>query len=381
MSIAADYKGSDQAYFTPSDFVGSIQLQSSKAGLKSRETAGVNKSILTYADFRKGLSLGLDRADFVNKCTTSSLAGFGLYNTMHYIDVANGVTYRSTDAAKMVLCDVYGVDPDDYGGDLDKAVAAITGYDLVQARAAIVKAYNEALANGDIKATDKVVLTYGTSSDTESVRRTFNYLNEAWKSLMVGTPLEGRFELEFNSTFGTKWADSFKAGEYDICLGGWTGAAWNPGYFIMAYLSPQYMYSQAWDTSSHILHASVHGVDESGEVTNNADDVYEAELALYGESGSSWYELLNGAFGQGKLDDEFRCELLAQMEEEVLKQYYSVPYANSFSASLHSFKIDYKTYTYNTFVGYGGLKYMKYHYTDAEWAAYVNAQGGELNYK
>ncbi len=382
VSIAADYKNSEQAYFTPSDYVGSIQLQSNAEELRKRETAGVNKTILTYADFRKALSLGLDREDFVNKCTTSSLAGFGLYNSMHYIDVANGITYRSTDAAKKALCEAYGIDLDEYS-DLDEAVAAITGYQPEQAKALVDKAYDAALANGDIKAGDKVVLVYGSSAETESVKRTFDYLNNAWKTLMVGTKLEGKFELTFDASFGSDWATSFKAGGYDICLGGWTGAAWNPGYFIMAYLSPSYMYSQGWNTSAHQIEITVHGVDAEGNVTNDEDDVYTSERTIFGTSGNSWYELLNGKYGQGFLNDEFRCEILAQMEAEVLKQYYTVPYANSFSATLHSFKVDYVTYTYNTFCGYGGIENLKYNYTDEQWKAYVsqNAQGGELNYK
>ena len=143
------------------------------------------------------------------------------------------------------------------------------------------------------------------------------------------------------------------------------------------------MFSQGWDTESHNIEITVHGVDAEGKVTNNKNDVYKSERAIYGTKGDSWYELLNGKYGQGFLNDEFRCEILAQMEAEVLKQYYSVPYSNSFSATLHSFKIDYVTYTYNTFCGYGGIEYLKYNYSDQEWADYVtkNAQGGELNYK
>lgn len=383
VSVAADYKNSKQAYFTPSDFVGSIQLQSDAEQLKKRGgEAGVNKMLLTYVDFRKALSLGLNRADFVNKCTTSSLAGYGLYNSMHYIDVANGVTYRSTDAAKKALCDVYGIDVEEYD-DLDAAVNAITGYDKEQAKQLIRKAYAEALAAGDIKAGDKVSLELGYAVDNSSIRRIYDYLKATWTDLMDGTPLKDKFELTFSGNYGDDWAETFQAGGYDVCLGGWSGAPWNPGYFIAAYVSPANMFSQGWDTESHNIEITVHGVDAEGKVTNNENDVYKSERAIYGTKGDSWYELLNGKYGQGFLNDEFRCEILAQMEAEVLKQYYSVPYSNSFSATLHSFKIDYVTYTYNTFCGYGGIEYLKYNYSDQEWADYVtkNAQGGELNYK
>ena len=54
---------------------------------------------------------------------------------------------------------------------------------------------------------------------------------------------------------------------------------------------------------------------------------------------------------------------------------------NQFSASLLSYKVDYITYEYNTFMGYGGLKYMSYNFTDEEWSAEVANAGGELDYK
>ena len=377
VSIANDYKNSEQAYFTPSDYVGSIQLQSSAEGLKNRESEGVNKTILLQPEFRKALSLGLDRDTYAKTTTTAHLAGFGLYNSMHYYDVANGKAYRESDAAKKVLCNVYGVNPDDYES-LDAAVEAITGYDLVQARALVDSAYDKAVAAGDLKETDKVVLTWGTSTDNEVTRRYFDTLSAQWTELMKGTKLEGKFELEFDASFGAKWANDFRAGAYDICQGGWTGAAWDPGYFLLAYLSPSYMYSAAWDTSSEMMSFTIKGVNEEGVPTNNAEDSFTGEFSLM-----DWYTLLNQNWQSGELKEEFRLELIAALEQAVLLKYYSVPVTYEFSASLISFKADYITYEYNTFMGYGGIQYMTYNYDDAEWANFVNTnkKGGELNYK
>ena len=388
VSVADDFKRSDRAFYTPDDFVGSFQLQSNVASLKSRgDDEKVNKMLLKYVDFRKALAIGFDRADFVYKCTTSSKAGYGLYNDMHYYDVAHGGVYRGTDYAKRALCDVYGVNPADYA-TLDDAVDAITGYDLKQARELVTKAYNEALAAGDIKATDKVKFTMGSGVINETIQRRFEYIKAAWTEMLKGTPLEGRFDMELKD-FGDDWAKAFKdRSEYDICMGGWTGAAWNPGYFIMAYLSPEYMYSKSWDTSTHMLKASVHGaklVDGAITVTNNKDDVFEAELPIYTDSGatSSWYQLLNSVkyFGDGNLDAEFRCELLAQMEAEVLKQAYSIPFQNNFAASMLSYKVEYITYEYNTFMKYGGIQYMTYNYSDKQWKEFRDYMGEAFDYR
>ena len=373
VSISGDYKNSDRAYFTPSDYVSSMQLQSNKEALKAREEAGINKSILSYQDFRKALSLAIDRDAYAKACTTSYLAGFGLFNTMHYYDVENGGVFRNSDEAKKVLCEIYAVDYTKYES-LDAAVDAITGFNLTEARALLTKAYNEAIAAGDIKEGDKVVLTFGSSTVSETFMRHVNFISAAWAVLAEGTPLEGKLEVD-TAEKGSTWANDFRNGTYDVCLGGWTGAAWDPGYFLLAYLSPDYMYSRAWDTSSQQMTFTMVGVGENGA------DITETMSLI------EWYDCLNGNSGakydwsSNALEQSQRLQLIAALEKEVLGMYYTVPVANEFSASLLSYKVDYITYEYNTFMSYGGIKYMKYNFTDAEWAAEVAAQGGVLDYK
>lgn len=375
-SVAADYKGSKRAYYTPDDYIQSAQLQSSKEALKARQEDGINKTILTYSDFRKAMSLAVNRAEYANKCTTSSLAGFGIFNSMHYYDVANGGVYRDTDEAKKTLCDAYAVDVSKYAS-LDEAVESITGYNTTLAAQLVESAYQAALADGEISATDKVVLTYGASVDNESTRRHYDYLSKAWTDMAKGTSLEGRIEIKFDASFGDKWADDFRSGGYDICMGGWTGAAWNPGYFLLAYLSPNYMYSTAWDTSAQTMTFTMKGVGENGA------DITETMSLM------DWYDCLNGKEGckydwsEAALPNEQRLPLIAALEAQILQAYYTVPLLNSFGASLLSYKVDYITYEYNTFMGYGGLKYMTYNYDDAGWDAAVKEQAvdGQLDYK
>ena len=364
VSIADEYKNSSRAVFTPDDFVGSMQLQSSKESLIERQSEGVNKTILSYVDFRKALSLGINRDEYNATCSTASKAGFGLFNSMHYYDVANGGVYRNEDVAKQVLCDVYGVNVSDYDS-LDDAYEAITGYNLAKARELMTSAYNAALEAGDILATDKVELVFGTGLITESTQRVFDYLSAAIVNIAVGTPLEGRIEMKLED-HGTSWANDFRSGGYDICLGGWTGAAWDPGYFLLAYLSPDYMYSTAWDTSSQMLTYTPSA--EIGEKTMSLMD---------------WYNCLNGDpsaeynWSEGFVDNSVRLGIIAALEREILSVYYTVPLQNSFGATLVSYKFDYITTEYNTFMGYGGIRYLSYNYSDAEWAT----EGANKDYK
>ena len=374
VSISAEYKNSDRAYYTPSDFVGSMQLQSSAEALAARGAEdGVNKMLLTYPEFRQAISLSIDRADYNNKCTTASLAGFGLFNSMHYYDVANGGVFRNSDEAKKGLCEVYAVDYTQYAS-LDEAVAAITGYNPAAATELVKTAIEKAIADGNYTEGETVKFTFGTSVINESQQRIFDYLSNALKKMVEGTILEGKLETELKD-FGDAWADDFRAGAYDICTGGWSGAAWDPGYFLLAYLDAQYRYAAAWDTSKEMMEFTMVGVGEDG------GDITETMSLM------DWYDCLNGNKGakydwsSNAIAESQRLQLIAALEKAVLKSYYSIPISNSFSASMLSYKVDYITYTYNTFMGYGGMKYMTYNFDDAEWAKFVDENNGQLNYK
>lgn len=376
VSVAEEYKNSERAIFTPDDYVGSMQLQSDKAALRARESENVNKTILAYPEFRKAISLAVDRDAYNNKCTTSSLAGYGIFNSMHYHDVENGAAYRESDYAKRVLCEIYGVNPDDFE-TLDEAVDSITGYDLDQARELVDQAYDKAFEAGDIDGDDIVVLTFGSGADNEVTRRVFNFLSNALTEMVKGTKLEGRLQTEFED-HQTLWADDFRDGLYDICTGGWTGAAWDPGYFLLAYLSPDYMYSTAWDTATHKITFTMPELE-------NAD--YDGEGTELTMGLLDWYACLNGAtdaqfnWAEGAAPVEARLALIARLEKEILAQYYTVPISYSFGASLLSYQVEYITTEYNTFMGYGGIRYMTYNYDDAAWAEYAANHDLEEIYK
>ena len=60
-TIAAQYRTSQRAYFTPNDMVASVHIQSSRKALEARQSSGVNKTILMQPEFRQALSLAIDR--------------------------------------------------------------------------------------------------------------------------------------------------------------------------------------------------------------------------------------------------------------------------------------------------------------------------------
>ena len=382
VTIAQDYKNSEQAIYTPDDYVGSLQLQSNVEALETRELEandGMDRSLLAYPEFRKALSLSIDRADYNNKCTTASKTGLGLFTGIHYYDVENGGAYRYTDPARQVLCDVYGVDATKFDS-LTQAEASITGYDLTQAKELVKSAVAKAIADGKYEAGKKIYIEFGSGAVNETVQRRFDYIKGAWETLFVGTPLEGKLEMGIKD-YADKWADDFRDGAYDVCMGGWTGAAWDPGYFLLAYISPDYMFSKAWNTAEHMMTFTLEGAGEDGADVTKTLSILE------------WYDILNGQhepttddvvydWSEGAVETDKRLKLIAAIEGEVLKQYYTVPLNYSFGASLITYKWDFISRDYNTFMSYGGLKYITYNYTDGEWLKFVKKDNnGTLNYK
>lgn len=386
-SVAATYRTSSQAVFTPSDLVASIHLQSSREALEEQqEKAGenVNKTILMQKDFRKALSLAIDRAAYAQAATTSSLAGLGYFNSCHYYDVAHGGRYRDTEVAKRALLLTYGAEEQENGSwkvgetvydNIDDAEEALTGYNLTLARQLVDSAYEAAKAAGDITDADTVVLKFGTSEDNTSTRRHYDFLNKAWTELMKGTKLEGRFRTEFDGSHGTQWANDFRSGQYEVApASGFSGGAWNPAYFIGSEVSMSMnslRYNCNWDTTKESITISFKNADgEDEEYTLTIDD---------------WYNSLNGSdkgtedFSLYPVDSQLA--IVAALEQAALQSYWDIPTFYSFTAELHSYKTEYATYEYNTFMSYGGVRYMTYNYNDAEWANYVASQPNKtLNY-
>ena len=64
-NLLKTYQGSDYVVYTSNPYIYFLNINNDEELLTEREEAGVNKTILTYADFRKGISLAMNRMEFV----------------------------------------------------------------------------------------------------------------------------------------------------------------------------------------------------------------------------------------------------------------------------------------------------------------------------
>lgn len=378
VKIANEYRTSRQAYFTPDTATFDLNLQS-YAISRSKER---NNLLLNYEDFRKAISLALNRDDYCAKNSPSSQAALGLLNSMYYNDVENGKVYRDSVQAKEAILNAYGAEKVEGGwkvgnvvySNIDEAVDATTGYNVTLARQLMTSAYNKAKADGKYSDGEKIVLTFGISEQTANTDRIKNWFQAAFDDATKGTAFEGKISIEYFIFSDKTWSEQFADGEYDLCFGAWGNAPFNPAYLLCeTQISDDNRYAVKWDPTA--VNVTVKATPDE----KHKDGVYTYNL-------EQWRLILQGKEGcpvnfKKNFSMEDQLTALGAVETAILKAYYSIPVYSRYSASLMGYKTDYITYEYNTFMGYGEIRYMSYNFDDTEWAAFVAEKGGELNYK
>lgn len=378
VKIAADYRTSKRAYFTPETWTFDLNIQSNA----NSRTDKRNNLLLNYADFRKAISLSLDRDDYCAKNNPSSQAALGLLNSMYYYDVENGKVYRESIQAKEAILNAYGATKNEDGSwkvgettytDIEEALDATTGYNLTLARQLVDSAIEQAKTDGKYSDGEEIILTYGIETQSADTDRVKNWFQAAFDNMTKGTSIEGKIKIEYFMFSSATWSEQFSKGEYDLCFGAWGNAPFNPAYLLCeTQISDDNRYATNWDpkTVSVTVKATPDDKHEDGIYTYNLE---QWRLILQGKDGCP----VN--FKNFSMEDQLTA--LGAVETAILKAYYSIPVYSRYSASLMGYKVDYVSYEYNTFMGYGGIRYMTFNYDDTAWAEFVASNNNILNYK
>lgn len=378
VKIAADYRTSKRAYFTPETYTFDLNIQSNATSKTDKR----NNLLLNYADFRKAISLSLDRDDYCAKNNPSSQAALGLLNSMYYYDVENGKVYRDTIQAKEAILNAYGATKNADGSwkvgettytDIEDALDATTGYNLTLARQLVESAVAQAKKDGKYSDGDEIILTYGIETQSANTDRVKNWFQAAFDNMTKGTSIEGKVKIEYFMFSSATWSEQFADGEYDLCFGAWGNAPFNPAYLLCeTQISDENRYAVKWDPTTV-------------EVTVKATPDDKHKDGLYTYNLAQWRLILQGKdgcpvnFKNFPMEDQLAA--LGAVETAILKEYYSIPVFSRYSASLMGYKVDYISYEYNTFMGYGGIRYMTFNYDDTAWAEFVASNNNILNYK
>lgn len=378
VKIAADYRTSKRAYFTPETYTFDLNIQSNAISRTDKR----NNLLLYYADFRKAISLSLDRDDYCAKNNPSSQAALGLLNSMYYNDVENGKVYRDSVQAKEAILNAYGATKNADGSwkvgentytDIEEALDATTGYNLTLARQLVERAIAQAKTDGKYSDGEEIILTYGIETQTANTDRVKNWFQAAFDNMTKGTSIEGKIKIEYFMFSSARWSEQFADGEYDLCFGAWGNAPFNPAYLLCeTQISDENRYAVKWDPKT--VSVTVKATPDA----DHKDGIYTYNLA-------QWRLILQGKdgcpvnFKNFPMEDQLTA--LGAVETAILKEYYSIPVFSRYSASLMGYKVDYISYEYNTFMGYGGIRYMTFNYDDTAWAEFVASNNNILNYK
>ena len=390
-----EYKDSKYITYSTSSGTFGMQLFSDLNVLKN---SGNNNGILAIQEFRHAFNLALNRNDIVEKIYPgSTVPCFGLLNNMYFYDIENSTTlpdggiYRNTEEAKKGILRAYGfteVDGKWSNGtlndlSLDDAYDSLTGYNMELAKVKMAEAIEILNADADhygYDASKDITIIFGSSLDNDKQRFRCEFLQGVLNELTKGTSLEGKIKLVFDASAGDGWANAFRTGKTQIGFGyGFQGNPFNPFDIVGGFVDPSdsLNYHTYWDTTKVNMTLTL-------PVGENGADV-EITMNL-----QNWYYCLNGLaeqkaqeftynFDAGKVDSSVRLTILAALEEIVLKESRSVMLIGDATGSLLSAKYSYINYDYNTFMGYGGIRYMTVNYTDFQWNEFVKSMNNDLS--
>ena len=385
----ATLRQSDYCYATPAETIFFLILNGHMDAITEREAsegfdqATQDLEMLTNTAFHQAIGLSYDKDNFAATISPARSGALGIIGNSYIYDPDSGAKYRDSEQAKQVLCDFYGVDTSKFA-TLDDAVASITGYDPEQAKVYFKQAFEEGLEAGYITDADNdgvcdqmIKIEYAMSSEmSDFYSKTLAYLNEKVNEVAEGTPFAGKIEFYASAPYGNDWSNKIREGQSDTVLGGWSGSVLDPFGLTDLYTNPSKQYDAAWyDATTVELTINVPVNGENKDVT----------LTL-----KQWSDVLNGTavtvdgveynYGSGQAEVDVRLDILAACEGKILESYNYLPMLQDGSMALLTQQVYYVIEEYNPIMGRGGIAYTKYNYSEADWTAYVNEQGGELKY-
>lgn len=359
----AKYGASDYIRYEPQSYTTKISFNTSLEKTSERGT-----QIMTNPTFRKAFSLAIDRTTFAQSMTSAGKAGYGLLNYMYVYDPFTGSTYRDTDGAKNGLVHLYGLtygEDGDYD-DLEEAHEAITGYDLTQAQQLMAQAYDECVAAGLYDGTSTVELEFLMYASDDTYVQMFNFLKSALESACVGTGFEGKVTMKM--TVDPDYYNTNYSGGADMIFTTWGGAAYQPWTLLYQ------CYCDAADGSGNQM--------EYGFDTSAINVVMTIDGTEYTASLQQWAKYV-GSEGDGQIaglaafadyDADTKADIYGRLEYAYLSYFSTMPMYYRNVGFLVSQKGDYATQQYVDLVGFGGINFYTYNYSDDEWET-VKAAG------
>lgn len=398
------YGNSARRTTTLESYTQKLSFNTNRGKLVERQNEkGKNKTILANKDFRKGLSLALDRNTFASQATAGSQAFTGLLNNLYLANVATGEMYRETKQGKSVYNQIYG----ELGGtptDEKKSALADTenGYNYAWAKYYAKKGIIEELkstAEKHLQPGDEISIefrVYDNSSETTIAMNDF--IISAWSRLLKDVSDEINAEdkgllngqsisIKINLVKDEDYYTTARNGGFDMIVSIWGGAAIDPYGLMQVYLDKTFTntceYGFKGKQDQEDLWIDLNG---DGQVDAGETETYDA-----------WYHEMNDNLNEGTFSDEAKSDpknadynkwkevhekrltILAGTEAGIVNRFECIPMVARGTSSLNGFKVENATNAYINLVGYGGIRFLRFNYTNAEWSNFVSQNSGNLS--
>lgn len=354
------YASSEYILYTPQSYTTKLTFNTDYEKLLSR---GTGSQILVVDEFRQGFALAIDRQHFATAFTAAGTAGYGILNYMYVYDPFTGATYRGNEASMEALVALYGLsygEGEDYE-TLEEAYAAMTGYDMAGAQAAMKIAGEKAVAAGIWDGETPIELEFRVYQSDDVYVQMSTYFDTQVKEACKGSLLEGKVSLKM--TVDPDYYETNYSGGADMIFTTWGGSSMTPfSTFYQCYILD--------DGQSKMEY----GFDPSlVDVTFNVDGT---EMTATLQDWAAWGNMMEvegitdvlGSFADYSY--ETRCQFMSGVESGLLRYYTTTPIYYRNVASLLSQQVNYATNEYQQLVGFGGMAFMTYNYDDTEWADY-----------
>lgn len=336
-AVQGEYEDSAYIYELSHGATNMYVVDTDLNGLIEENSNGVNHAILAYRDFRHGISLAIDRYAYQDFMNPEGKVAYGLFGPSYVSEIANGERYRNITDANEILYSIYGKAED---------VSQISYYNTESAAKHIQAAYEACLADGNIRDTDQVVITFYSAREGAA-----GFLQEALNAASAGTSLENRIVVQ--SVASRENADIYE--------GTVAGSEWNPYAMLRYYLDSEYRGDDGF--CPQIQRCTIKIGDENISMT----------FAQW------YYELTQGEYRASSADT--RKTILAYLEKGLLMTYKNIPLFYESETHLHSQRIVLGAERYlNSVVEYGGIRFLTYTMDDAEWSKYCEKQRYQLEY-
>ncbi len=405
------YGNSTRRSTTLESYTQKVTFNTDRSKLASRQAeSGKNKTILANKSFRKGLSLGLDRNSFAAQTTAGSKAFTGLLNSLYLANNVTGEMYRETAQGKSVYNQIYG----ELGGNpTDEKTSALSedanGYNDAWARFYLKEGIKEELKSSEDKhlqpgdTIDIEFRVYDNTSDT--TKEMHSFISKAWSTLLDSVVkeldaedkglLNGKgLKININLVKDEDYYTTARNGGSDMIFSIWGGAAIDPYGLMQVYLDK---------TFTNCCEYGFKGKQDQEDlwIDLNGDNVQsDDEVKTY----DGWYHVMNDDLNEGIYDDAVKVNdtsslndeqkaqneawsalhnkkltILAGTEAGIVNRYEAIPVVARGSSSLNGFKVENATKNYINLVGYGGIRFLRFNYTNAEWKSFVSENGGNLS--